>query len=134
MQGLTDEGRRAVEAVARHHGTSEDAALHLLLALSVGGGRQAQFNHPDLGGMGQWSKGGMIMVGDRFNNALKARVDALCNDLAALLESATPIVRATPPASSQSQSQSHTGNHDVSLFVPARQANSWPAQRYHHRL
>jgi hypothetical protein len=43
----------------------------------------AQFNHPELGGMGQWAAGGMIMIGDMFNNGLKARVDALCRDLAA---------------------------------------------------
>jgi hypothetical protein len=44
----------------------------------------AQFNHPELGGMGQWSAGGMLMIGDMFNHALKARVDALCRDLAAM--------------------------------------------------
>ena len=58
----------------------------LLRALERGGGDQAQFSHPDLGGMGQWSRHGMIMVGDMFNDALKARVDALCRDTAALLE------------------------------------------------
>jgi hypothetical protein len=26
-------------------------------------GTLAQFNHPELGGMGQWSKGGMLMGG-----------------------------------------------------------------------
>ena len=35
--------------------------------------------------MGQWSRGGMVMVGDMFNNALKARVDALCGELAGLV-------------------------------------------------
>jgi len=48
----------------------------------------AQFNHPELGGMGQWATGGMIMIGDMFNHALKARVDALCNDLAGAAGSA----------------------------------------------
>jgi hypothetical protein len=51
----------------------------------------AQFSHPELGGMGQWSMGGMIMVGDMFNNGLKARVDALCNDLSALLRGPSPF-------------------------------------------
>jgi hypothetical protein len=51
-------------------------------ALRHGGGRMAQFSHPDFGGMGQWSAGGMIMIGDMGNNDLKARVDALCKDLA----------------------------------------------------
>ena len=33
--------------------------------------------------MGQWVAGGMLMIGDMFNNDLKARVGALCRDLAA---------------------------------------------------
>ena len=59
-------------------------------------GSQAQFNHPDLGGMGQWSGGGMIMIGDMFNQGLKHRVDALCNELAGLVRSnprSTPASR-----------------------------------------
>jgi hypothetical protein len=35
--------------------------------------------------MGQWSRGGMIMIGDMFNQGLKYRVDALCNELSNLL-------------------------------------------------
>ena len=75
MQGLTPEGERIVEDIARRHGFSTDAATSLLRALAAGNGTQAQFNHPELGGMGQWSQGGMIMIGDMFNNGLKARVD-----------------------------------------------------------
>jgi hypothetical protein len=69
--------------IARRHGFSPDAARAVAEALRHGGGRMAQFNHPELGGMGQWVAGGMIMIGDMFNNDLKARVSALCRDLAA---------------------------------------------------
>jgi hypothetical protein len=69
--------------IAKRHGFSPDAARAVAEALRHGGGGMAQFNHPELGGMGQWAAGGMIMIGDMFNNALKARVDALCRDLAA---------------------------------------------------
>jgi hypothetical protein len=69
--------------IAKRHGFSSDAARAVAEALRHGGGSMAQFNHPELGGMGQWAAGGMIMIGDMFNNALKARVDALCRDLAA---------------------------------------------------
>ena len=31
--------------------------------------------------------GGATMISDMFNNALKARVDALCNELSALIRS-----------------------------------------------
>ncbi len=85
MQDLTPEGRRALDVIAQRHGVSADAALTLLHAVAAGGGTMAQFSHPELGGMGQWSAGGMVMVGDMFNHGLKQRVDALCSDLAAML-------------------------------------------------
>ncbi len=71
-----------VAALARQHGVSEDAVRVLQDAVRRGGGRQAQFSHPDLGGMGQWSAGGMTQVGDMFNGALKDKVNALCQALA----------------------------------------------------
>lgn len=72
-----------IAEIAQRHGFSPDAARAVAEALRHGGGRMAQFNHPELGGMGQWAAGGMIMIGDMFNNSLKARVDALFRDIAA---------------------------------------------------
>jgi hypothetical protein len=89
MQDLTPEGQRIVQSAAERHGVSADAALTLLRALVAGQGAMAQFSHPELGGMGQWSQGGMTMVGDMFNQGLRARVDALCNELASLLRTHT---------------------------------------------
>lgn len=86
MQTLTEDGRRIVEAVGKRHGISSDAVYQLLLAIAAGGGRQAQFNHAELGGMGQWSQGGMTMIGDMFNQPLKARVEALCSELAGFIQ------------------------------------------------
>ncbi|MDB5373213.1 MAG: hypothetical protein JWP04_1855 [Belnapia sp.] len=86
MQALTDAGSRQVEEIAARHGVSRAAALALLEALAAGGGRMAQFSHPELGGLGQWSHGGMIMIGDMFNAGLRQRVAALCEALAGLLE------------------------------------------------
>ena len=76
------EGRSSVDKLAMRHGFGQEAVLSLAAALERGGGAQAQFSHPEFGGMGQWSRGGMIMIGDMFNHELKARVDALCRDLA----------------------------------------------------
>lgn len=70
--------------IASKHGFSETAGQNALDALRAGHGRQAQFNHPELGGLGQWSSGGMLMIGDMFNDALKARVSALFRDLSKL--------------------------------------------------
>jgi hypothetical protein len=148
MQQLTDEGRRIVDDVARRHGFSSDAVLCMLLAVSAGYGNQAQFNHPEFGGMGQWSMGGMIMIGDMFNNYLKGRVDSLCQELSSLIQG-QPLFQM--PAQSQSQSQggggggwqgqsggSHQqqsngygntgyGGNGSSLFVPNASSNWWPA-------
>jgi hypothetical protein len=44
-----------------------------------------QFSHVDFGGFSQWSPG-MSMVGDMFNTQLKAKLDALCSDIAAHLD------------------------------------------------
>lgn len=79
------EALRAIEEAASRHGVSVGAARQLAVALASGGGTQAQFDIAELGGMGQWSRGGMTMVGDMFNTALKARVDALATDLAELV-------------------------------------------------
>ena len=71
-----------LDAVAAHHGFSRAAMSALWDALRRGGGRMAQFSHPELGGMGQWS-GGMLQIGAMFDHVLKARVAAACADLAA---------------------------------------------------
>jgi hypothetical protein len=121
MQNLTPEGLRIVTDAAKRHGVSLDAALTLLGALARGNGRQAQFNHPDLGGIGQWSQGGMIMVGDMFNQGLKHRVDALCKELAGFLSS-QPLAN-DEAREFQSQSQSGGG---VRLFVAGTSsASQW---------
>ncbi|QDC08920.1 SHOCT domain-containing protein [Oceanicola sp. D3] len=122
MSALTEDGKKATAEIAARHGVSPGAAEALLFALVQGQGTQAQFNHPELGGMGQWSQGGMTMVGDMFNNALKAQVDGLCADLSALLQQSGTFQR---PAASQSQSQSH----GTSLFVSGGAASSaWPEE------
>ncbi len=71
----------SIADVARRHGFSEAAARTLADAIRRGGGRMAQFSHPELGGLGQWSRGGMLMIGAMDHN-LKARVAALADALA----------------------------------------------------
>src|SRR5215208_823281 len=127
MRELTPEGRHLVSDIAQRHGVSVDTALTLLRALVAGHGAMAQFNHPELGGLGQWSQGGMVMVGDMFNHSLKARVDALCSELASLLRNQPSIVAATSPTQSQHQSS----GQGVSVFVPGDALSSgvwWPAE------
>jgi hypothetical protein len=84
-----------IEDIGRRHGFGPDATRVVVEALRHGGNRMAQFSHPELGGMGQWAAGGMIMIGDMFNHSLKARVDALCTDLARVVGS-TPAAETSP--------------------------------------
>jgi hypothetical protein len=136
MPELGPEGRRRIEELAHRYGTSAEATMTLLQALVAGGGTMAQFSHPDLGGMGQWSQGGMTMVGDMFNNALKAKVDGLCAELAGLLADQFDGQRQAADhrqGGSQQQSQQQGGADsfgEASLFVPApggSSANWWGA-------
>ena len=88
---------------------------------------RAQFNVPEFGS-GQWMRGGMTMVGDMFNNSLKAAVDNLCTELSNLLASQPGVV--SPVTQSQSQSQGSGGGiarEGVSLFVPqaSYQLGAW---------
>jgi len=92
---VTPEADQAITEIAQRHGLSREAVLAMLFSLRAGGGTMAQFAIPELGGTGQWMRGGMTMVGDMFDNALKARVDALCNELVQLFAT-TPVF---PPSS-----------------------------------
>ena len=95
-----------LDTIAARHGFPLDAAQHLREALARGNGRMAQFNHPALGGMGQWHTGGMMMIGDMFNDGLKARVGACLRDLVPLAASEVP---AGGPASASGEWPSEFG-------------------------
>lgn len=137
MSELTSEGRRIVDSVAERHGFSSNAVADMLGAMAAGYGNQAQFNNYEFGGMGQWSAGGMLMIGDMFNNGLKARVGALCQELSGLIQGQPLFV---VPNQSQTQSQgggwqgqmagggqqqSYGGMSGSSLFVGGGQSSNW---------
>lgn len=84
---LTTETRERLAGIAQAHGFSPQTAEGLFDALRRGGGMQAQFDLPEAGGMGQWSSGGMLMIGQMFDSGLKARVQALIADLLPVLQS-----------------------------------------------
>lgn len=85
MRQLTPEGQQIINNLAQRYQFSPDAVLSLLQSVINGNGTMAQFNHPEFGGSGQWMRGGMIMLGDMFNNALKNNVSQLCQELAKLV-------------------------------------------------
>ncbi|MFK7861539.1 MAG: SHOCT domain-containing protein [Granulosicoccus sp.] len=101
MQQLSTVGRQAVSDMSRRYNISAEAVEHMLISVNNGAGQMAQFNCPELGGSGQWMRGGMIMVGDMFNHGLKLTVDNLCNELSNLLanEQVFPELPAGTPGS-----------------------------------
>src|SRR5580698_423834 len=129
MTQLSPKGLRAVEEIAHRTGFSRDAVTSMLFSIVAARGRMAQFSHPEFGGSGQWMAGGPIMISDMFNNALKARVDALCNELSALIRSEPDFAAAD---SFQLQSQgaredARGGSSSLLVAAGPDQANWWPS-------
>jgi len=130
MQPLTNAGQKQLRIIAQLYGVSVDAASSMLDSLVRGNGSMAQFNHPELGGYGQWMRGGMTMVGDMFNNGLKAMVDNLCNDLSRLLDSnpfqPLPSSQGDWPAPGSSQSQQQGTGMGALAWSPL--PSWWPSE------
>jgi hypothetical protein len=108
MRSLSPAGQQIISEIAQRHRFSVPATLAMLDALIKGNGTMAQFNHPEFAGPGQWMRGGMTMVSDMFNDRLKARIDALCLDLSAVLTSEPGLIRG-----GSFQSQSQVGSQDA---------------------
>jgi hypothetical protein len=143
MKQLTPEGQQIINNIAQRYNFSPDAVFSMLQSVINGNGSMAQFNHPEFGGSGQWMRGGMIMLGDMFNNGLKNSVGGLCQELANLIANQPGLIQ-TGSFQSQNQGtqqQSNFGGNQqqqngsgptgaVSLFVPppaGSSGNWWPA-------
>ena len=134
MTQLTPEGQSLVNDLAQRHGFSQDAVTHMLWAVLNGNGSMAQFSHSEFGGSGQWMRGGMIMLGDMFNNILKGRVDSLCSEISNVLANQPGLLQS---GSFQSQNQGGSGYQNQTtgggfgssnLFVPDSSSNWWPSE------
>lgn len=88
LKSLTEQ---IAEDLAHQHGFSIDAVRHMIRAVDAGWGGMASFDHPEFGGPGQWMQGGMVMLGEPFNHSLRAKVDALCNEIAGVYETDGPL-------------------------------------------
>jgi len=147
MKQLTPEGQQIINNIAQRYNFSSDAVFSMLQSVINGNGSMAQFSHPEFGGSGQWMRGGMIMLGDMFNNGLKNTVGNLCQELANLIANQPGLIQ-TGSFQSQNQGtqqQSHFNDNftvnnqqqngfgptsPVSLFVPppaGSSGNWWPA-------
>lgn len=114
MRKLTQQGQQLVNDLSNRYGLSHNAVQNMLDSVINGGGTMAQFNIPELGGSGQWMKGGMTMVGDMFNNGLKATVDNLCGEISSFT--------AQQQAYEPQQQQNRMNNTSMSF---ANTANNW---------
>jgi len=143
MNQLTPEGQEIINEIAQRYNFSPDAVFSMLQSVINGNGSMAQFSHPEFGGSGQWMRGGMIMLGDMFNNSLKNSVGGLCQELANLIANQPGLIQ-TGSFQSQSQGNQQQNNYSggsqqqngsgpvgpVSLFVPppaGSSGNWWPA-------
>lgn len=100
MARWTEQGEKLVNDVANRYGASIDAVSMMLDSILRGNGTMAQFNIYELGGSGQWMRGGMTMVGDMFNYQLKSKVDGICGDLSSAIVDQNMQVVPPPPAGS----------------------------------
>lgn len=127
MKALTSSGRQYVEDIAAKYDLKTETVEALLKAIVSGNGTMAQFNIAELGGSGQWMKGGMTMVGDMFNHSLKSTVDKLCNELSEQV--------ATKVLYEESEGTHAAENRSEDTFNAQRQGNgyssvsssSWPS-------
>jgi hypothetical protein len=103
QQQLTSAGENIVNDLSYRYNLSHDAIIHMIGAVNNGGGSMAQFNCPELGGSGQWMRGGMTMVGDMFNNGLKNTVNNLCSEISNILQTTQifPVIPAGTKGSAQ---------------------------------
>jgi hypothetical protein len=112
-----------IKDVAERYKVSTDVVESLLDSLRRTGGTMAQFDHPELGGPGQWLPG-MVMVGDMMNNQLKAHVAGLCSELSAIVrgtDSAGFHTLSRPPGTAAASGEAH---------LPAGES-WWPATYGH---
>ena len=148
MRQLLPEGQQIIKDLAQRYHFSPDAVFSLLQSVINGNGSMAQFNHPEFGGSGQWMKGGMIMLGDMFNNFLKNSVAGLCQELSNLVANQPNLIqegnfqsqnqgaqqqnndRENNSATAKREQKSSDPTGAVSLFVPSPTGSSgnwWPA-------
>jgi hypothetical protein len=93
--------------IAQRYQLPESLVRDLHRQLLNTGCRMAQFNSPELGGQGQWMPGA-VMVSNWNDQNLKARVDGLCCELAAIIcgsDTAAPAIFERAPGTAPAASR-----------------------------
>ncbi|UZR95776.1 SHOCT domain-containing protein [Chondrinema litorale] len=116
---FTESSLEKIAAIADKYKVSTEAVSELANAIIKSNGTMAQFNIPELGGSGQWMQGGMTMVGDMFNNSLKALVDGLCYELSGLYQNGNIQYKSIPKSEMQNSASFNAGNWWGDLGQPS---------------
>lgn len=136
MSQLNSQMQQKLSELSQKYQLSEHAIMVLLQALIKGNGKMAQFNHPELGGVGQWLPGGMTMISDMSNSYLKMVIDNLCGELAILIKNNyfNPTKENELLANQGSSQQQQQSQGNISNTEPAIKANLfnlnpwWPTE------
>jgi hypothetical protein len=118
---FSTEDQQLMRTLAQQQGISEGAVAELWRAVQAGNGTAAQFTHPELGGMGQWMAGGMVMVGDFSKPHLQSTVMQVCTAIAAHLQGQRLAAQSTPARAPSQQAQSQTQGQSGSGAQPSMQ-------------
>ncbi|HUP79457.1 MAG TPA: SHOCT domain-containing protein, partial [Pirellula sp.] len=119
MARWTEQGEKLIHDVANRYGASYEAISLMLDSILRGNGTMAQFNIFELGGCGQWMRGGMTMVGDMFNYQLKSKVDGICGDLSSAVLDQNLQVVLPPPTHKSGSDIAGPGSRNWSQWWPA---------------
>ncbi|ESY27948.1 hypothetical protein X749_19925 [Mesorhizobium sp. LNJC391B00] len=128
MMTNTQKEAELIARLARQHGVTDGAVMAVLEALRRGGGTMAQFSHVDFGGMSQWSSG-MTMVGDMFDDSLKAKLNTIAAELSAYLRD-HPAKPQRDDTSYRSAAMAHAGSWWPEEFGSPSAAGSQNNMRY----
>jgi hypothetical protein len=74
-----------IPQIAQRYQVPEPIVRELYRQLQATGGRQCQLSCPEFGGQAQWMPG-MVLVSRPTDHQLRARVDGLCSELAAIVQ------------------------------------------------
>src|SRR4051794_11312142 len=88
-----------IPAIASRYGVSEAIVRVIHRCLQTTNGLMCQFDIPEFGGMGQWQPG-QVMITRWNDHDLRAKVDGLCSEIAAIVrgsDTAAPAALSRPP-------------------------------------
>lgn len=126
MKKITTEGQHIIEETAKKHGLEKQTVEDLLIAIVKGNGTMAQFNIPELGGAGQWMKGGMTMIGEMFNHTLNVKVEQVAAELSDLVSTKVIFTSDEGDSAFESDYKSQSQYQSDPDAIEVKPGSGWP--------